>query len=182
MSDKTALRAAARAARKTSHGRVDLAPATLRLLDALKAQPGPVAFYWPIRTEIDPRPAMKKVAVSQDVCLPVTEGYGPLTFRSWTPGTLLEKDDFGTEFPTAAIEVVPVTLVVPMLAFDRRGHRLGYGAGHYDRTLDGLRQNGAIKAIGFAYAGQEIARVPNEATDQPLDLIVTEAETITPSE
>ena len=75
--------------------------------------------------------------------------------------------------------MLPRTLVVPLLAFDRTGQRLGYGAGHYDRTLEKLRKVHPVKAIGFAYAAQECDRVPTEATDQPLDAIVTEREVLT---
>lgn len=181
MTDKATLRKAARAARKAAFETVDPAPALARLLAALDATGGTISFYWPIRTEIDPRPAMEALAAHREVVLPVTHGMGPLTFRAWRPGMELEVDDFGTSFPGDGPEVAPATLVVPMLAFDRRGHRLGYGAGHYDRTLDGLRAAGPVTAIGFAYNAQEIAAVPNEPTDQPLDLIVTEAETITPA-
>ncbi|MEL7459452.1 MAG: 5-formyltetrahydrofolate cyclo-ligase [Pseudomonadota bacterium] len=181
MTDKTTLRTAARAARKTAHETVDAAPATARLLDVLNQLAGPVAFYWPMRTEIDPRPAMEAMAARDAVLLPVTHGHGPLTFRPWQPGLVLKKDSFGTQFPQTGPDIDPVTLVVPMLAFDRRGHRLGYGAGHYDRTLERLRAKGPITAIGLAYGAQEIDAVPNEATDQPLDLIVTEIEAFAPA-
>ncbi|MDJ1007802.1 MAG: 5-formyltetrahydrofolate cyclo-ligase [Paracoccaceae bacterium] len=180
MSDKAAPRKAARARRKLAFETVDPAPALARLEAALDGATGPVAFYWPMRTEIDPRPAMERAAGRGPVCLPVTHGFGPLTFRLWAPGTLLTRDDFGTEFPAGGPDVRPATLVVPLLAFDRRGHRLGYGAGHYDRTLDALRRDGPVTAIGFAYAAQEEPPLPAEATDQPLDLIVTETETIRP--
>lgn len=178
MTDKAALRREARARRKLAFETVDISPATARLDDVLRPHPAPVAFYWPIRTEIDPRPVMERAALRVPVCLPVTHGSGPLTFRPWQKGTALSKDDFGTEFPANGPDVRPATLVVPLLAFDRRGHRLGYGAGHYDRTLELLRTSGPVTAIGFAYAAQEVDEVPNEPTDQPLDLIVTEAEVI----
>ena len=140
-----------------------------------------MSFYWPIRTEIDPRPVMETLVGARDVCLPVTHGRDAgLTFRAWTPGATMEADGFGVDVPAADISVVPRVLVVPMLGFDRRGHRLGYGAGHYDRTLDQLRRLHRVFAIGFAYSAQECDRVPTEPTDQPLDLIVTEAGAITP--
>jgi 5-formyltetrahydrofolate cyclo-ligase len=83
--------------------------------------------------------------------------------------------------PDNADVVVPQVLVVPLLAFDRQGYRLGYGGGFYDRTLEALRGlGGAVTAIGFAFAGQEVESVPRESFDQPLDIIVTEAETIHP--
>ncbi len=178
MTDKTSLRAAARARRKTAFETVDLSLATKRLMAALDVKRGPMAFYWPIRTEIDPRPVMDAKASESCVCLPVTHGHGPLSFREWKPGLVLAKDSFGTEYPATGPDILPKTLVVPMLAFDRRGHRLGYGAGHYDRTLSVLLSAGPITTIGYAYAAQEIPRVPDEPTDQPLDMIVTETETI----
>ncbi|MEO1239433.1 MAG: 5-formyltetrahydrofolate cyclo-ligase [Pseudomonadota bacterium] len=180
MTDKTALRKTARGARAAAFDTVDPAPATARLLGELTGHPGPIAFYWPMRTEIDPRPAMTALARTVEVVLPVTHGHQPLTFRRWTLDTVLARDDFGTQYPADGESIDPRTLVVPMLAFDRRGHRLGYGAGHYDRTLEGLRKTGPVTAIGFAYSAQEIAHVPNETTDQPLDFIVTEVETIVP--
>ncbi|MEM9707493.1 MAG: 5-formyltetrahydrofolate cyclo-ligase [Pseudomonadota bacterium] len=179
--EKSRLRAEARARRAEAHRSVDLGPALAELDRVLSGLPHPVAFYWPIRTEADPRPSMERAARRGPVCLPVTHGTGPLTFRAWEEGTPLARDDFGTEFPAAGPDSRPLTLVVPLLAFDRRGHRLGYGAGHYDRTLDILRAEGPITAIGFAYSAQKIARIPNEPTDQPLDLIVTEGEILRPN-
>ena len=87
-------------------------------------------------------------------------------------------DGFGVAVPDGTEPVVPRTLVVPMLAFDGNGHRLGYGAGHYDRTLAGLRAKDQITAIGFAFSAQEVAPLPIEATDQPLDAIVTEKDVL----
>jgi 5-formyltetrahydrofolate cyclo-ligase len=88
--------------------------------------------------------------------------------------------EFGALIPESGDWLVPEVLVVPLLAFDRRGYRLGYGGGFYDRTLELLRAMGPVKAIGFAFAAQEIDRVPTEATDQPLDLIVTERGIVRP--
>lgn len=168
------LRTGARAARAEAHGRVDAAPALAALELALRQTEGRISFYWPIRTEIDPRPVMASLATSRAVCLPVTDGLKPLTFRAWHPGAELETDGFGVSVPAATDVVRPDVLVVPCLAFDMHGHRLGYGAGHYDRTLEGLRQRGPVTAILFAYAAQEIPAVPTEPTDQPLDLLITE--------
>ncbi len=180
MMDKATLRKEAKIRRKSAFEAVDLSGATDRLISVLDRCSGPISFYWPMRTEIDPRSAMQSLAAKVDVCLPVTHGHGPLTFRAWNAGMVLAKDSFGTEYPGDGPDVLPKTLVVPMLAFDRRGHRLGYGAGHYDRTLAGLMKAGPITTIGYAYAAQEIERVPDEVTDQPLDMIVTEIETIIP--
>lgn len=176
MTDKTTLRAEARARRAGAHGTVDPAPA----LDALEAEiaktSGPVSFYWPIRTEIDPRPVMERLSGQREICLPVTHGRdAPLTFRAWQPGADMDVDGFGVAIPALNVPVTPEVLVVPMLAFDAHLHRLGYGAGHYDRTLAGLRPTGPAFAIGFAYEAQRSATLPAEPTDQALDLIVTEA-------
>jgi 5-formyltetrahydrofolate cyclo-ligase len=81
---------------------------------------------------------------------------------------------FKALIPEGGAELVPSVLIVPLVAFDRRGFRLGYGGGFYDRTLEGLRARGPVTAIGFGFAAQEMAEVPIEPTDQRLDLIVTE--------
>ena len=162
---------------------VDSGPALQALQRALQGASGPVSFYWPIRTELDPRPVMEHLAgQGVSVCLPITHGRdAPLTFRQWVPGAVLKTDGFGVSIPADADEVTPATLVVPMLGFDLKCHRLGYGAGHYDRTLAGLRAAGPVLAIGFAYADQQLDQLmPAQPTDQPLDMIVTENATISP--
>lgn len=137
----------------------------------------PLAGYMRMRTEIDPLPAM----LSHDgaVGVPVIAGAGrPLRFRCWTAEARMVPGAFGALIPEKGDWIVPDVLIVPLLAFDRRGFRLGYGGGFYDRTLEGLRQRGPVTAIGFAFAAQEVVEVPTEPTDQRLDLIVTEKETI----
>ena len=135
--------------------------------------------YLPIRTEIDPRPVM--AAHPGPVGVPVIPGPAlPLVFRTWSPQSVLIEGAFGAPIPEAGAEITPRVLIVPLLAFDRRGYRLGYGGGFYDRTLEALRRAGPVTAIGFAFAAQEMAQVPTEATDQPLDLIVTERGAVTP--
>lgn len=181
MMDKKGLRKALAARRGEVHGIVDPAPALAALAALLDGAEGPVSFYWPIRSELDPRAALAALSDAVTLCLPVTHGRGTgLTFRRWTPGAAMEIDSFGVGFPAADDPVTPRTLIVPLLGFDRRGHRLGYGAGHYDRTLEGLRAEGPVTAIGLAYAVQEIDEVPIFPTDQPLDVIVTEAGVIRP--
>lgn len=139
----------------------------------------PLAGYMPMRTEVNCLPAM--AAHSGPVGVPVILGPGQaLRFRRWTPGARLVPGDFGALIPEVGDWVEPRVLVVPLLAFDRRGYRLGYGGGFYDRTLEGLRARGPVTAIGFAFAAQEVPEVPTEPTDQRLDLIVTESEAITP--
>lgn len=135
-----------------------------------------VSGYWPIRTEIDPRPAMHALAGSHELCLPVVQGKDqPLKFRRWVPGTELAEGVFGAAIPRDRVELVPSILIVPLLAFDIKGGRLGYGGGHYDRTLETLRSRGKVTAIGLAYDVQECRDAPCEPTDQLLDLVVTES-------
>lgn len=179
--DKKTLRREIANIRKSAYASADLSAAQEFLKLALVGAEPPISFYWPIRTEIDPRPVMEELARSVQVALPVTSGYNPLTFRGWFPNCQMEVDGFGVAVPADTDDCLPKTLVVPMLAFDHRGHRLGYGAGHYDRTLEKLRSLHPVRAIGFAFSAQRIDEVPIEPTDQPLDLIVTENGPIVPS-
>lgn len=140
-----------------------------------------VSAYWPIGSEIDPRPLM--IHLHEDghpIALPVTAGRGnPLVFRAWRPEDPLEAAGLSTRVPLASQpELTPRVLIVPLLAFDRAGYRLGYGGGYFDRTLAQLRQSGAVLAVGVAYAAQEVAEVLRDGGDQPLDWIVTEDESI----
>ncbi len=140
-----------------------------------------VSGYWPMRSEVDPRPLLLSLqACGHPLCLPAVVGAGqPLRFRAWRPGDALVAGGFGTQVPDAAqAERVPGLLLVPLLAFDRAGFRLGYGGGFYDRTLRALRQAGDVLAVGLAFAAQEVATVPHDAKDARLDWIVTEAEAI----
>jgi 5-formyltetrahydrofolate cyclo-ligase len=143
-----------------------------------------VAAYWPIRGEIDPLPLLARCAQAGAVtALPVVIGPDqPLLFRRWNPdlsaGDALERGSFGTRQPLAsAPEVLPSLLLIPLVAFDRHGQRLGYGGGFYDRTLARLRQGGTVHAIGLAHTVQQIEAVPCGPHDQPLDLVFTESET-----
>ncbi len=136
----------------------------------------PVSGFMPIRTEIDPRPAMAEASAYGPVGVPVIEAAAqPLRFARWTPDAAMRAGPFGAQVPEVLEFFEPEIVIVPLLAFDRRGGRLGYGGGFYDRTLQMLRARRATLAIGFAFAGQEVDEVPLERTDQPLDLIVTEA-------
>lgn len=129
--------------------------------------------YMPFRSEIDPLPAM--AAHQGPVCLPVIPGRDqPLQFRQWQPGAALIEGAFKAMIPAEGAMLEPEVLIVPMLAFDARGYRLGYGGGFYDRTLEALRAKRPTIAVGFAFAAQEVAEVPLEPTDQRLDLMVTE--------
>jgi len=139
----------------------------------------PVSGYMPIRTEIPPLAAMAEAAAHGVVGVPVIEAAGePLRFAEWEEGGNMVPGPFGAEVPEVCRWMVPEILIVPLLAFDRRGQRLGYGGGFYDRTLARLRTMGPVLAVGFAYAAQEVEEVPVEETDQPLDMIVTEREVI----
>ncbi len=132
-----------------------------------------LAGYMPLRTEIDPLPAM--AAHQGTVCVPVIMGAGqPLRFREWSPGSAMIPGEFGAAIPAEGAWVVPQVLIVPLVGFDARGYRLGYGGGFYDRTLEGLRARGPVLAVGFAFSAQEMDEVPIEPTDQKLDVIVTE--------
>jgi 5-formyltetrahydrofolate cyclo-ligase len=174
MSDIKALaREAAFAARKLAFAGGQGQAAEI-LADYLSAQRGKVlSGYMPMRTEIDPLPAM--AAHQGPVGVPVIVGKGQaLRFREWSPGCRLVEGAFKALIPEAGAWVEPEVLIVPMLAWDRRGYRLGYGGGFYDRTLEGLRARGPVVAVGFAFAAQEVAEVPVDAFDQRLDAVVTE--------
>ncbi|HEY9538186.1 MAG TPA: 5-formyltetrahydrofolate cyclo-ligase, partial [Kiloniellaceae bacterium] len=137
-----------------------------------------VSAYWPLGDEIDPRPLMEALhRRGIRLALPAIRAAAePLDFRAWQPGDALEPAGFGTCQPSAAAPLLqPDLLLVPLLAFDAAGYRLGYGGGFYDRSLALLRATGDILAVGLAFAAQQVAAVPREATDQPLDLVVTEA-------
>lgn len=139
----------------------------------------PMAGYMPIRTEIDPRPVMAQAAMLGPVGIPVIDGAGlPLRFAKWTPDTELVEGAFGAMIPATPQFFEPEVLIVPLVAFDRRGGRLGYGGGFYDRSLEGLRAKRPTIAIGYAYGAQQMDAVPLIGTDQPLDFIVTETEII----
>lgn len=181
---KAAARKAAFAARKAAFAEGQ-GNAAERLAAVLAPCMGAVlAGYMPMRTEIDPLPAMAAhlaAGAGGQVCVPVIPGQGqPLHFREWHPDAEMEVGAFGAQVPVAGEWLVPSVLIVPLLAFDWRGYRLGYGGGFYDRTLEGLRARGPVIAVGFAFAAQEVEEVPIEPTDQPLDLIVTECGVIRP--
>jgi 5-formyltetrahydrofolate cyclo-ligase len=121
----------------------------------------------------------KLVADGWTTALPVVVAKNtPLVFRQWAPGEALVLGRWNIKVPLEdAPEVLPDVLLVPLLAFDRQGFRLGYGGGFYDRTLEKLRALKKVTAIGIAYAGQEVDAVPYEEFDQRLDWIMTEQET-----
>ena len=143
------------------------------LLDALPPRAGAVVSgFWPLDGEIDLRPLLHALAGrGHPVVLPVTPPRGhPLRFARWKPGDPLASGRFGTLHPTGE-DLAPDVLLVPLLAFDARGNRLGYGGGYYDRTLAALP--GRL-AVGCAFAAQQVASVPVEPTDIRLDAVATE--------
>jgi len=140
-----------------------------------------VSGFSPIGSEINPLPLMRRlVRRGARLALPVVMGRGqPLVLRAWALGEPLGKGQWGIREPRAdAPEVKPDILLVPLAAFDRTGHRIGYGAGYYDLTLAALRVHKPILAVGISYAAQEIAAVPATARDARLDLVLTEREVI----
>jgi 5-formyltetrahydrofolate cyclo-ligase len=148
----------------------------------IELSPGTVvAGFSAIRSEIDPSALMQALAErGAALALPVAaERNQPLIFREWSKDTPLVRGMYGILEPFSdAQEVEPDIVLVPLAAFDRSGHRVGYGGGYYDRTLGLLRQSKKIIAIGIAFATQEIARAPHEEHDAPLDLVLTENEII----
>jgi 5-formyltetrahydrofolate cyclo-ligase len=179
---KAALRRAAAAGRERAHASLGTTAGDALVrhgLDRLAAlRPRVVAGFQPIRSEIDVRPLMLALAAATgaDLAMPVVIARGQaLLFRRWQADTALTDGPFGTAHPADSEPVLaPDLVLVPLLAFDRRRHRLGYGAGFYDRTLAGLRAAGTITAVGIAYGTQEVDQVPVGDHDQVLDLVLTE--------
>ncbi|THD68492.1 MAG: 5-formyltetrahydrofolate cyclo-ligase [Bradyrhizobium sp.] len=183
-SSKGTLRAAA-LARRDALGSEDRAAAALAIAAhglPLDIKPGTVvAGYSPIRSEIDPGPLMRKLAAAgARLALPVIVAREqPLQFRLWSIDDKLQRGALGIPEPSPdAAETIPDILLVPLAAFDRAGHRIGYGAGHYDCTLGQLRAAKNIVAIGLAFAAQEIPDSAASAHDARLDLVLTEEQAI----
>jgi len=177
---KAELRAAALAARDALNGEQRAAAATAVAARGLPVAVTPgtvVSAYSPIRSEIDPVPLMRALgAQGARLALPAVMARGKsLAFRAWSPNDRLLLGPLGILEPSpAAAEVSPDIMLVPLAAFDRLGHRIGYGAGHYDFTLAHLRKAKPIKAIGLAFAAQEIEAVPALQHDERLDYVLTE--------
>src|ERR1700681_3052437 len=182
--DKSTLRAAALAARDalSSEHRAAAAQAIAVRGLPIEIMPGAVvAGYSPIRSEIDPAPLMRKLAApGVQLALPaIIAGDQPLKFRAWSPNDRLRRGRLGIlEPPPDAAEIIPDILLVPLAAFDRLGHRIGYGAEHYDRTLAQLRELKAITAIGVAFAAQQVEAVPALLHDVALDYVLTETQVL----
>jgi 5-formyltetrahydrofolate cyclo-ligase len=140
-----------------------------------------VSGFSPMKTEINPLPLMRKaVQLGARLALPAIAGRGkPLIMRAYAFGDELARGQWGIREPKAdAPEVAPDILVVPLAAFDRSGHRIGYGAGYYDMTINALRAKKRVIAVGIAFAAQEITSVPATERDARLDFVLTEREVI----
>jgi 5-formyltetrahydrofolate cyclo-ligase len=169
----------------------DAIPAALRqtAAETIAARPFPlpiapgviVSGFMPMKSEINPIPLLRKLAdAGAKLALPVVAGRGkPLILRAYAFGDPLVAGQWGIREPApAAPEVAPGILIVPLAAFDRSGHRIGYGAGYYDLTINALRARKPVVAVGIAYAAQEIPKVPATERDARLDLVLTEREVI----
>ena len=191
MSDATETEQTKAALRAEALARRDALPAAERqaAAEAIAARAFPIAVstgsivagFSPMRSEINPVPLMRKLAgAGARLALPVVQGRGkPLIMRAWHFGAPLKSGQWGIREPTAdAAEVAPDILIVPLAAFDRQGHRIGYGAGYYDMTIHALRAKKKVIAVGIAYAAQEIEQVPATERDARLDLVLTEREVI----
>ena len=177
--------------RRDAIARRDALPAEARqaAAEAIAARAFPLAItpgtivsgFMPLQSEINPLPLMRKLAgEGARLALPVVIGRGkPLIMREWTFGEPLSSGVWGIREPEPeAAEVEPDILLVPLLAFDRAGYRIGYGGGYYDRTIAQLRARKAVIAVGLAYAAQEVPAVPATPRDARLDLVLTEREVI----
>ena len=152
--------------------------ALIRLMAFLPLEPeSRVAAYWPLGPELDCRPLLWALSALRVVtCLPRMDGPGrPLAYHGYRPGDALLEGPMRVLEPLAeAPACSPSIVVVPLLAFDRRGHRLGYGGGYYDRTLAALGED--VEAVGLAFTAQEVPLVPVLPTDRSLRTIVTESD------
>jgi 5-formyltetrahydrofolate cyclo-ligase len=140
-----------------------------------------VSGYLPLKSEINPVPLMRKLAAAgAALALPVVAGRGkPLLMRSYVFGQPLDTGIWGIREPKPdAPEIAPDVLLVPLAAFDRKGRRIGYGAGYYDMTINALRREKPVLAVGIAYAAQEVPAVPTTERDARLDLVLTERDVI----
>jgi 5-formyltetrahydrofolate cyclo-ligase len=191
MAQPTAIEDAKAELRVQARARRDALPASMRAAAAraIAARPFPVALtpraivsgFMPLGSEINPIPLMRKLAgAGAQLALPVVGGRGkPLSMRVFDFGQRLVPGVWGIREPAPdAAEVFPDILLVPLLAFDRSGHRIGYGAGYYDLTIAALRARKAVTACGLAFAAQEVSSVPTTSRDARLDLVLTEHEVI----
>lgn len=177
--EKTALRAAARATRAAAfarHGAAGVRLAAHGLAFLAPTAGAAVSGFSAIRDEIDPQALMIALAAAgHPLALPAMQGKGkPLLFRAWAPGDEMAPAAWGIAepLPTRAA-IAPDIVLVPLLAFDAAGYRLGYGGGFYDRSLEQLRAMKHVIAVGIAYDEQRVDSVPHLDYDQPLDWVLT---------
>jgi 5-formyltetrahydrofolate cyclo-ligase len=140
-----------------------------------------VSGFMPLKSEINPLPLLQKLAeAGARLALPAVAGRGkPLIMRAWAFGAPLDRGQWGIREPKPDVpEVEPDILLVPLLAFDRAGYRIGYGAGYYDMTIHRLRALKPVTAVGIAFAAQEVPKIPTTPRDERLDLVLTEREVI----
>jgi 5-formyltetrahydrofolate cyclo-ligase len=140
-----------------------------------------VSGFMPLKSEINPLPLMQKLGeAGARLALPAIAGRGkPLIMQAWEFGAPLDRGQWGIREPKPeAPEVDPDILLVPLLAFDREGFRLGYGAGYYDMTIHRLRALKPVTAVGIAFAAQEVPKIPTTPRDERLDLVLTERDVI----
>jgi 5-formyltetrahydrofolate cyclo-ligase len=139
-----------------------------------------IGGYYPLHAELDPLPLLTAVhARGFCIALPRTGKRLALSFRGWTPGSALQQRKFGLQEPADTQPVLhPSIIFVPLVAFDRKGNRLGYGAGYYDACLRALRARQRVLAIGVAFDEQEVSEIPREPQDEPLDMILTPSRVI----
>jgi 5-formyltetrahydrofolate cyclo-ligase len=191
MTSSTGIEETKAALRREAMARRDALPAELRkaAAEAIAARNFPLAIapgtvvsgFMPLKSEINPLPLMQALAqAGARLALPAIAGRGkPLIMRAWAGGEELDRGQWDIREPkSAAAEVEPDILLVPLLAFDRTGHRIGYGAGYYDMAINRLRARKPVTAIGIAFAAQEVLAVPATPRDARLDLVLTESEVI----
>jgi 5-formyltetrahydrofolate cyclo-ligase len=176
------LEAAARRDALSREARQDAAEAIAARPFPLKIRAGiVVSGFTPLKSEINALPLLRRLEeLGARLALPRIVARGePLSMRSWQFGAPLERGQWGIREPKPdAPEVDPDIVLVPLLAFDRAGHRIGYGAGYYDMTIAGLRERRPVTAVGLAFAVQEVPNVPTTEHDERLDLVLTEREAI----
>jgi 5-formyltetrahydrofolate cyclo-ligase len=191
MAEPSSLAGQKAALRRAALARRDALPAAERqaAAEAIAARPFPLALkpgvvvsgFMPLKSEINPLPLMRKLAGGgASLALPAVAGRGkPLIMRAYAIGEPLAAGVWGIREPKAdAPAVEPDILLVPLLAFDRKGNRIGYGAGYYDMTINRLRGLKTVVAVGIAYAAQEVSEVPATPRDARLDLVLTERDVI----
>lgn len=178
--DKQRLRQQARARRAEANASLGKAAGNAVMAQFEKSIVVPpravVAGYWPMRNEMDVVPLLQSLQKrGHRIVLPVLEGDAPLSFRLWKPGATMQPGPAGTSHPpVTAGTATPTVMLVPLLAFDSKGQRLGNGGGHYDRTIEQLRAAGQLLVVGLAFSSQRVDSLPTEAHDQRLDWAITE--------